>query len=154
MQKWFIISTSCLGLCLILECASKPCERHNLPHIFSRQLQNEIDNKMKRMMDPKELDKPLLDENSRENEFAKRTIVFLDGKKIKPTNMNTKLNKMMEFVNYENLLPKTDNKPEKTETCVVSSAPALTAWWNKWTDNGHKLCTFFSIIALCVTASV
>lgn len=52
--------------------------------------------KGKGKFDPQELDKPLLDENSLEEEYAERTFVYKAGKKTKPKNINKKPKKSKE----------------------------------------------------------
>nr|XP_034322364.1 uncharacterized protein LOC117688413 [Crassostrea gigas] len=58
MRNLSLISSTCLTLCLILECASASFKSQNVSHKFFRHEAVENGNVMKNMLEPNELDKP------------------------------------------------------------------------------------------------
>ncbi|XP_034319361.2 uncharacterized protein [Magallana gigas] len=62
--------------------------------------------------DPKELNKPLLDENSLEENYAERMVVYLDGKKTKPKNINSKPKESQVSSQLDRHPPSLGNDPQ------------------------------------------
>eukprot|EP00105_Crassostrea_gigas_P035382 XP_019919530.1 PREDICTED: neurogenic locus notch homolog protein 1 [Crassostrea gigas] len=90
-----LVAVICLSFCFMPECQSKSAERQFDSYSANSRYARAANGKEKKdkKFDPKELEKPLLDENSIEEEYAERMLVFLDGQKTKPKNMNLKQKK-------------------------------------------------------------